>query len=129
MDNSFMDEYPNAEETEGIEEEQLPGELEEKPGMTKITLGNSTFYVNIHESYRGSLSLLEHGVETAEETYSLQKLLRVLKSRVVVIAVDGNGYETDGPAARYAFVEALKEREALHAWNLKERLSEEGAEW
>ncbi|MBI2287895.1 MAG: hypothetical protein HYU83_02760 [Chloroflexi bacterium] len=128
MDNSFMDEYPEVEEPEGIEDEQSPGELE-KPGLTKITIRSDTFFVKLHESYQGSLELLERGIETAEEAYQFQKLLKFLKSRVVVKVVDADGCETDGPDARRAFVEALKEREALHAWNLKERLAEQGAEW
>lgn len=125
----FMDDFFEDENPQEIKGEPVPDTDDNRPGMTKITLGDRAFYANIHESYRDSLNLLERGVETAEEAYSLQKLLKVLKSRVVVIAVDGDGCETDGPAARRAFVEALKEREALHAYNLKERLSEQDAEW
>jgi hypothetical protein len=102
---------------------------QEYENISEVVLGDATFYLKVPEKYLGSLNLLEQGVENAEQAYQLHQLLQVLKSRTFVIAVDNEGCEYEGSAARAKFLAALQEKEQLHAFNLRERLQDEGVDW
>ena len=130
-DTILRDEYGVNSFEEIVSEEQqaaaLPAITSE---MTPLKLGNRTFYVRqIPERLVSALPLLEAGPETAEDAYRVSQLLRGLKRKTSVVAVDDRGRVFgEYSAARRLFLQALKEKEGLFAHNLRTRLRL-GEEW
>lgn len=94
-------------------------------GKVPVAIGDATFYVKLPERLVGSLSLLAQESFTASERYKLAELLRGLKCRTDVVAVDPLGAVLEGEAARQSFFSALKERESALADWLRKQLQKE----
>jgi len=78
-------------------------------GMTRVALGDATFYLALPEKWAGHLGLLTKNESlTAAERSKLGELLRVLKTRRDVRSGDGQN-------CRREFLSALREREAVAA--------------
>lgn len=89
-------------------------------GKIAVAIGDATFYVKLPEKFVASVGLLGQESSTASERYKLTELLRVLKSRTSVWGLV-NGREV----GRREYLAALKEREGILAYQLRQQLQRE----